>query len=348
MRRGASVGTPGPDSGFALRLAHRFEHELQAGRGRVGARRRCWASPSSASKRAALFGRAPVHLRRPARAQPVGLPRSIAPADLRAARRALFSSVSHDYVAQRALVDSVPEETLRLSPDEARARGRYRRRLGARARALVVDAIGAIDRLEIEAGGFTFTRPGLRPARGPPVLLLHGFPQTSWAWRDELWALGRGGLPGRGAGPAGLLRGARPPDGGRLRHRAPRRATSSTWPTPWTWRPSTWSATTGAACSAGCVAARHPGRVRTLTVVSTPHPLALREALLGATTRRRRRTARRDWMRSARPRCPSGCCWAPTGPAAASPRCWPRAGSTTRTPGCTWPRWSSRARSRRR
>ena len=29
------------------------------------------------------------------------------------------------------------------------------------------------------------------------------------------------------------------------------------------------------------MAARHPGRVRTLTVVSTPHPLALRQALLG-------------------------------------------------------------------
>ena len=28
-----------------------------------------------------------------------------------------------DYVAQRALVDSVPEETLRLSPDEVRAGG---------------------------------------------------------------------------------------------------------------------------------------------------------------------------------------------------------------------------------
>jgi hypothetical protein len=45
------------------------------------------------------------------------------PADVQATRRALFSSISHDYVAQRALVDSVPEETLRLQPDEVRPGG---------------------------------------------------------------------------------------------------------------------------------------------------------------------------------------------------------------------------------
>ena len=46
-----------------------------------------------------------------------------APPDLRASRRAAFSSISHDYVAQRALVDSVPEEVLRRSPGDARAPG---------------------------------------------------------------------------------------------------------------------------------------------------------------------------------------------------------------------------------
>ena len=34
----------------------------------------------------------------------------------------MFSSISHDYVAQRQLVDSVAEEILRLSPEEARVR----------------------------------------------------------------------------------------------------------------------------------------------------------------------------------------------------------------------------------
>jgi hypothetical protein len=40
--------------------------------------------------------------------------------DLQADRRQAFSSVSHDYVAQRALVDAIPEETLRRKPADAR------------------------------------------------------------------------------------------------------------------------------------------------------------------------------------------------------------------------------------
>jgi hypothetical protein len=44
------------------------------------------------------------------------------PAEGYAQRQAAFSGLSHDYAVQRALVDSVPEETLRLSPEEARGR----------------------------------------------------------------------------------------------------------------------------------------------------------------------------------------------------------------------------------
>lgn len=42
------------------------------------------------------------------------------PAELKAARQAAFSGVGHDYVVQRALVDGIPEESLRLKPDDAR------------------------------------------------------------------------------------------------------------------------------------------------------------------------------------------------------------------------------------
>jgi hypothetical protein len=121
MRKGANIGTPGPDSGFALRLAHRFEHDLQLGDGE-SEHDVLLGVALVASKRAALFGRAPC-------IYDVRLALNVwgflvdAPADIRATRRALFSSISHDYVAQRALVDSVPEETLRLSPDEVRAGG---------------------------------------------------------------------------------------------------------------------------------------------------------------------------------------------------------------------------------
>jgi hypothetical protein len=121
MPKGANLGTPGTDSGFALRLSHRFAEQLQLGEGE-SAHDVLFGVGLVASKRAALFGRAPC-------IYDVRLALNLwgflddAPADVRETRRALFSSISHDYVAQRALVDSVPEETLRLSPDEVRAGG---------------------------------------------------------------------------------------------------------------------------------------------------------------------------------------------------------------------------------
>ncbi len=122
VRRGRDIGTPGSDSGFALRLAKRFEHELELGEGE-SEEDVVLGVALVASKRAAIFGRAPsIYDVRFA----LNLWRFLdpaAPADLRAARRALFSSVTHDYVAQRALVDSIPEETLSLSPDEAIGQG---------------------------------------------------------------------------------------------------------------------------------------------------------------------------------------------------------------------------------
>ena len=78
----------------------------------------------------------------------------------------------------------------------------------------MVDATGAIDRLEIEAGGFTFTGRAAGPHEGRRVLLLHGFPQTSWAWRDELWALGRAGYRAIAPDLRGYCCGARPTEVG--------------------------------------------------------------------------------------------------------------------------------------
>ena len=122
VRRGRSIGTPGPDSGFAMRLAKRCEHDLQLGEGE-SEEDVVLGVALVASKRAALFGRAPsIYDVRFA----LNLWRFLdadAPADVRSSRRALFSSISDDYVAQRELVDAVPEETLRLSPDEVKGQG---------------------------------------------------------------------------------------------------------------------------------------------------------------------------------------------------------------------------------
>jgi len=128
---GRGMGTPGPDQGYALTLARRFSDRLVLTAGedetdvRVGV-------ALLASRRAALFGRAPSIYDVTAALSIFGF-LGKAPADLVEARRELFASVSHDYVLQRALVDSVPADTLALAPAEIEASvgaGEWRRLLG--------------------------------------------------------------------------------------------------------------------------------------------------------------------------------------------------------------------------
>jgi hypothetical protein len=121
--RGRGHGTPGPDQGFALRLARRFEDRLHLGPDEeledvlLGA-------ALLASRRAGLLGRAPCIYDLDFVMGLFGTTDSDASADVVAARRGLFRSVAHSYVAQRALVDSVPTDVLVLGADrtsEARA-----------------------------------------------------------------------------------------------------------------------------------------------------------------------------------------------------------------------------------
>lgn len=143
-----------------------------------------------------------------------------------------------------------------------------------------MDAPRAIDRLEIEAGGLTFTGRGCGPDDGRRVLLLHGFPQTSWAWRDELWALGHAGYRGVAPDQRGYCSGARPAEVdaytterllGDVIGLADATQMDSFDLVGHDW----------GGLLAWIVAARRPDRVRSLCVVSTPHPLALQDALAG-------------------------------------------------------------------
>jgi hypothetical protein len=121
LQRTRGMGTPGPDSGFALRLSRRFEHELKLDQGE-SADDVLLGVALLASKRAALFGRAPS-------VYDVRFALNVwgflddAPNELRAGRRAAFSSITHDYVAQRRLIDSIGEDTLRLTPEAAHFKG---------------------------------------------------------------------------------------------------------------------------------------------------------------------------------------------------------------------------------
>ena len=122
MRKGANIGTPGPDSGFALRLAHRFNDELQLGEGesahdvllgvalvaaQAGRPLRPGARASTTSDSPSTCGASSTTCR------PTSRPRAgrCSPPF----RTTTWPSA--------ALVDSVPEETLRLSPDAVRAGG---------------------------------------------------------------------------------------------------------------------------------------------------------------------------------------------------------------------------------
>ncbi len=143
-----------------------------------------------------------------------------------------------------------------------------------------MEATRAIDRIEIEAGSLIFSGRACGPHEGRRVLLLHGFPQTSWAWRDVLWALGSAGYRAIAPDQRGYSRGARPPQVGdyAIDHlvgdvlaladsmeMANFDLVGHDWGGMLAW----------------ITASRHPARVRSLSVVSTPHPLALQRALRG-------------------------------------------------------------------
>jgi hypothetical protein len=113
---GPRLGDPGPDQGFAIKLARQVrgrlvltsaESEDDALAGTV----------AIAMRRSALFGRAPsIHDITVALTLWGFL--SEAPAELVALRAQVFAAVAstHHYMERRAIVDAVPEDVLRLDP----------------------------------------------------------------------------------------------------------------------------------------------------------------------------------------------------------------------------------------
>jgi pimeloyl-ACP methyl ester carboxylesterase len=137
-----------------------------------------------------------------------------------------------------------------------------------------------IERMEIDANGFTFTARAAGPHDGRPVILLHGFPQSSWSWRDVLVQLAEAGYRGVAPDQRGYSAGARPPA---VADYAVPHLVSDILAIADTMEMGTFDLVghDWGGMVAWVVAARHADRVRSLTVVSTPHPEALRAALLG-------------------------------------------------------------------
>jgi pimeloyl-ACP methyl ester carboxylesterase len=133
------------------------------------------------------------------------------------------------------------------------------------------------EQIEIPLGPLVFDARVDGPVEGEPVLLLHGFPESGWSWRHVQPALANAGFRSVAPDLRGYSPRARPTD-------------------PDAYRVETLVAdVTGLADALGWstvhlvghdwggvlawhVAGRHPERLRTLSVASTPHPDAFHRA----------------------------------------------------------------------
>jgi pimeloyl-ACP methyl ester carboxylesterase len=136
------------------------------------------------------------------------------------------------------------------------------------------------ERFEIAANGFTFSSIAAGEKTARPVVLLHGFPQSSWQWHHQLEALAEAGYRALAFDQRGYCKGARPQEIGAYRigeliNDVLAVVDAQGWDAvdvvghDW-----------GAAV-AWALAALHPRRVKTLTAVSVPHPGAYATALRG-------------------------------------------------------------------
>lgn len=130
---GDQLGNPGPDQGYVLHLARRFEGKLQLTAGEHE-RDALAGAVAVALKRASLFGRAPV-IHDLTVALTIWGFLATAPPELVALRRRLFEEVAHPhhYQEQRLIADLVPDEVLRMTPQQVTEvhRSDWRRLLAA-------------------------------------------------------------------------------------------------------------------------------------------------------------------------------------------------------------------------
>jgi pimeloyl-ACP methyl ester carboxylesterase len=154
-----------------------------------------------------------------------------------------------------------------------------------------------MESLELTVGPFTYTARAAGPPDGDLVLLLHGFPETSYEWRAQLAALGAAGYHAVAPDQRGYAAGARPEglDEYHIDHLVADVLGFAD------------------ACGAerfhlvghdwgGFVAwytgGRHADRLLTLTVVSTPHPAPFHRAIRAGGDQTER-SGYMTWFRSA-------------------------------------------------
>ena len=152
-----------------------------------------------------------------------------------------------------------------------------------------------MEQLRIASGDLVLDAVAVGPPDGAAVVLLHGFPQTSWSWRRVWPALADARLRVVAPDLRGYSPDARPQ--GIEAYRMPHlvgdvlavldhlgadrgHVVGHDWGAALAWH----------------VAGRHPERVRTLTAVSVPHPVPLAQALRSDPDQRARSQYMRDWQ----------------------------------------------------
>ena len=157
-----------------------------------------------------------------------------------------------------------------------------------------------IDDIQLTVGPYRYSARAAGPTDGELVLLLHGFPETSYEWRAQLHALGDAGYRAVAPDQRGYASDARPEaleeyDVSRLvddvfgfadalgRERF--HLVGHDWGGFVAWYAAARDSTAA------------DGRLRTLTVVSTPHPVPFRAAMHSAGDQRDR-SSYMDWFRS--------------------------------------------------
>jgi pimeloyl-ACP methyl ester carboxylesterase len=151
-----------------------------------------------------------------------------------------------------------------------------------------------MEALELRVGEYTFSARADGPLDGPLVLLLHGFPETSYEWRHQLPALAEAGYRAVAPDQRGYAVGARPEA---LREYRVEKLAADV---------------VGIADELGAdrfhlvghdwggavawvVGGNHADRLHTLTVVSTPHPTPFAESI--ATGEQREKSSYMLWFR---------------------------------------------------
>jgi len=141
--------------------------------------------------------------------------------------------------------------------------------------------VTGLEEMELSVGGgMSFRVRATGPADGRLVILLHGFPQTSMSWSAVMDALGGSGFRAVAFDLRGYSPGARPDDVDAYRAEHLVADVVAVADELASHRFDLVGHDWGGAI-AWFVAGAHPDRVRTLTVASTPHPVAFGAAVRG-------------------------------------------------------------------